>query len=167
MILTTTALTALLILSPAYAASESGDTRAMVEELMEMMNIEDSMTQTQSQLKAMVVLMIDEVEVPDELRDELVEHQTKMIDMIMKEMSWDRLKSDFIAMYVEIFDQEEIAGLLDFYRSPVGQSFLAKTPQLMARTMEIAQKHAMDLFPKIQSSTEELVAKLTAAEDSE
>ncbi len=80
----------------------------------------------------------------------------KMMDLFMKEISWDNLKEDYISIYAETFTEEELKGLVTFYKSPVGRKFIEKQPELMKRTMEISQEKMMELIPKMQELAKEM-----------
>src|ERR1700723_84566 len=49
--------------------------------------------------------------------------QTRMIGIIKDELSWDKMKDMFVQTYRQTFSQEEIDGLIAFYKSPTGQAF--------------------------------------------
>ena len=51
-----------------------------------------------------------------------------------------------------MFTEEELQGLIDFYKSPVGNKFLEKQPELMAATMNRMQTEMAKIMPKIQEA---------------
>ena len=83
---------------------------------------------------------------------------------VMKsELTWEKLKPQFVQLYLETFDQEEIDGLLAFYRSAPGQAFINKMPTVMQKSMAIGQSQMQTLLPKMKAAIEQAVsdAKLT------
>jgi hypothetical protein len=84
----------------------------------------------------------------------------KMFDVVKEEMSWDKMKGDFIRIYMSVYTEEEIQGLISFYESPLGKKMIEKTPQLMEQSMAVGQKYVIAMMPKIQKVTEEMVAEL-------
>jgi hypothetical protein len=84
----------------------------------------------------------------------------EMMEVIMKEMSWDKLKDDYISIYADTFTEKELLGIITFYESPIGRKFIEKQPELMKKSMQISQKQMVGLMPKIQKLTEEMRNKM-------
>jgi hypothetical protein len=89
--------------------------------------------------------------------------QAKMSGIMKEELSWDKMKDLYVQAYRETFSQEEIDGLIAFYRTPVGQSFVSKQPELMKRTMTIMQQRMGPMMQRIQTMSEETVAEMKKA----
>jgi len=87
----------------------------------------------------------------------------KFVTVMKSELTWEKLKPQFVQLYLETFDQEEIDGLLAFYRSAGGQAFINKMPTVMQKSMAIAQSQMQTLLPKMKAAIEQAVsdAKLT------
>jgi len=84
------------------------------------------------------------------------------MDMLAQEFSWDKLKEDYITLYAETFTEDEMKGAIAFYKSPAGQAFITKQPEVVRRSMELSQKMMMQIMPKIQAMTKELSAAAPA-----
>ena len=52
--------------------------------------------------------------------------------------------------YAEVFTTEELTAMDNFYESPVGQSMLAKTPQVMAKIMPKVTGFLPDMMAETQ-----------------
>jgi hypothetical protein len=90
----------------------------------------------------------------------------KMVANIQEEISWEKMKDLYIQIYSESFDQEEIDGLTTFYESPVGQSFTAKMPLVMQKTMGLMQQRMGPMMQKMQQSLHEAMAEVEAMKKS-
>ena len=53
-------------------------------------------------------------------------------------------------LYASTFTEEELQGVIDFYKSPAGKSFVAKQPELMKKSMELNQAKMSAIMPQIQ-----------------
>jgi hypothetical protein len=93
----------------------------------------------------------------------LDKQQAKMSAILKEEFSWDKVKNQYVQAYREMFTQEEIDGLIAFYRTPVGQSFVSKQPELMKRTMTIMQQRMTPMMQRIQKMSEETALELKKA----
>jgi uncharacterized protein len=88
----------------------------------------------------------------------------KMMAVLREELSWVKLEPGYIALYKDTFEQSEVDGMIAFYRSPAGQSFVAKMPLLMQRSMVITQAQMKDVLPKMQAAMQQAVSDAKAAE---
>jgi hypothetical protein len=89
--------------------------------------------------------------------------QAKMIAIMKDELNWDKLKDGFVQVYRETFTQEEIDGIIAFYKSPAGQAFIDKQPELLKNSMALMQQRMGPMMQKIQQMTEETARELRAA----
>jgi hypothetical protein len=70
-------------------------------------------------------------------------------DDFMKEVTPDELVNLVVPVYDRNFTDEEIAGMLAFYSSPVGQKVLAKLPVVLQESMQVGQTWGQELSKKI------------------
>lgn len=87
----------------------------------------------------------------------------RLAGLVRQEMTWAKLEPTVIQIYRETYTQAEVDGLITFYKSPVGQASVAKTPQVMRRSMEASQKQMQAFLPKLQEAMKQVIeeAKLT------
>lgn len=64
------------------------------------------------------------------------------------EMSWAKMKPQYVRLYVETFDQDEVDGLLAFYATPAGQAMINKMPIVMPKMMGVMQDSMRDSATK-------------------
>jgi hypothetical protein len=79
----------------------------------------------------------------------------RVMDVVSTELGWDKIKEEYIALYVETFTEDELKGLIAFYKSPAGQAFVAKQPELMRRSVQINQRIMASVMPKLQEMLRE------------
>jgi uncharacterized protein len=89
----------------------------------------------------------------------LTEFQNKMFDILRKALDWTALKPQLVAIYDEVFSEEEVAGAVAFYKTPAGQALLNKMPDLMSRTMQWTQQLMQSVMPDLQRLNKELEEK--------
>jgi hypothetical protein len=73
----------------------------------------------------------------------------RVFALMRDEMDWDKLKPEFAQLYTETFTQEEVDGLLEFYRSPAGRAMIEKMPLLLSKSMQMTQTRIQKLMPRI------------------
>ena len=158
---------AMLVLGVMCVSAQETQRRAMAEELLNVMNMQDTIEKSFAMVKQMIPAQMEKMKqvTGDTNMPANVSSQTdKIMDMLAKEMSWNKMKADYITLYAEMFTEQELKDTVAFYKSPTGQAFIKKQPELMKRSMEISQKVIMQIMPKIQAMTEELKKAVPAAE---
>lgn len=102
----------------------------------------------------------------------LTPEQQKVLDLapqrlstVMRtELSWARLLPMQMAIYRETFTQEEVDGLIAFYRSPVGRSFVDKMPLATQRAIAATQTHVQQAMPRIKAAMDEVLSEAKLAQ---
>jgi len=158
---------AMLVVGVLGANAQETQRRARAEELLNVMNIQDTLEKSFAMVKQMIPAQMEKMKqvTGDTNMPANVSSQTdKMMDMMAEELSWNKMKADYITLYAETFTEQELKDTVAFYKSPAGQAFVKKQPELMKRSMEITQKIMKQIMPKIQAMTEELKKTTPATE---
>lgn len=88
----------------------------------------------------------------------------RFIAVMREELGWAAMKADIVRVYVETFDQAEVDGLIAFYRSPLGQAFIDKTPLAMQRSIAATQARMQTFLPRIEAAMQEAMREIRAAQ---
>jgi len=139
-----------------------------VEELLLLMKVDENLAYTFAQLRPILLeqfqAMMDGDVTPEQVQI-MEKYMGEMLDMMEEEMSWEKIKDDFIHVYMSVYTEEEIQELIKFYQTPVGQKTIEQTPILMEQSMEISQKYLFATLPKLQSIAEKMEAELKATDN--
>ena len=155
----------LMAFNQAFAQVPNEGRRQLAEELLNLMNVREATEKTFAIIKQS---MSDQTKKMREAMGQTNKPAAsptnfdKMMDMITRELSWDNMKEDYIALYANTFTEEELQGIIAFYKSPVGQAFSIKQPELIKRSMKMIRKKMLKLMPQIQALTQKM-AQETAA----
>ncbi len=76
---------------------------------------------------------------------------------VRDEMSWDKVEPLYAQIYMESFTQEDIDGLIAFYRSPTGQAYVAKMPAVMAKVTGVLQQQIARMLSKMQADMRQAI----------
>lgn len=79
--------------------------------------------------------------------------QAKILDLSMNEAK--ALMSKMDGIYASVYSEAELKAMVSFFKSPEGQSMLAKQPQVMAQVMPLISQMQQSLMPKIQQLVQE------------
>lgn len=138
--------------------------QALAEELLTIMDMQSSIEQSFAKVKQMLPQQMKSMQqamgttnVPESVSAQT----TKIFDLVAEELSWNKMKAEYVALYAETLNEQELRDLIAFYKTPTGQSFVKKQPELMQRAMEINQKLMIKIMPKIQAITQESLIPTT------
>ena len=132
---------------------------ALAEELLIAMDMPDSIEKSFAMMKQMIPAQMEKMQQATghtNASPNVANHMDKMMDLMADVLSWDKIKDDYVALYAGTFSAEELKDLIAFYKSPAGQAFTRKQPELTMKTMEMTQKLMMQVMPKIQALSKEL-----------
>ncbi len=147
----------LLIAASCHAApTPAPASRASVEALFALMNMDRTISLSLDKMQAMtkqsIAGMPQARTMSPEQRSRFEAGQASVDAMMRDEMTWARLEPDLVQVYMATFTQDEIDGQLAFYRTPAGQALIAKTPELTERTMAVMQTRIQALLPRMQEA---------------
>lgn len=76
--------------------------------------------------------------------------QSSMMALMKAELDWSVVEPLYISVYRDIFSQEEVDGMIAFYRSPVGMALTEKLPLVMERSMGAMQARMGPMMQKLE-----------------
>jgi hypothetical protein len=148
---------AVLLFAPALMLADDASKAAKIEELCLITHMDQLSQQIIDQIAPIVKTQMGNV--PAEQRAAVNELMDKLTTLIANRLNWDSLKPAFVKLYSDTYTEEEVEGMIVFYKTPVGRAMLEKMPALMQKAMAISQDTMRDILPEIQRSIEEIKRK--------
>lgn len=145
---------------PSAGFASEATKRAAIEEMLTLTQVDKLIDPMLTQLEGMLESQYQQMDVTEEHRPIFEKYNARMINLMKDEMAWDKMKGDFIDLYMKVYTEDEIAEINRFYKSPVGQKMIAKMPELMQETMTMTQKNLQSLLPRIRKISEDMAAEL-------
>ncbi|GAB1410094.1 hypothetical protein MASR1M90_12480 [Desulfovibrionales bacterium] len=151
------------VLSCSSAYSGVKEHRALAEELIKLTEGDSVMEKMKAQVTMIFQQITAQLNVQDADKPKL-EKYTARFDTILKEdMAWDKVKDQYLDLYTKVFTEEEIKGLVNFYKSDLGVKVTAKMPELMQESMVVARTYMQNIVPKLEALTEEMQKEFAPA----
>lgn len=163
-----TALLALCLLQPAFAAepAASAVSEASIKDLLKVTDSKKLIDESMRNFDSMVLsstrralanqkLGPDDQKILDDMR-------AKMTALLKEEMTWEKFEPRVIEIYMKTFSQEEINGMIEFYKSKAGQAVVAKMPRVMESSMQSMQDMMSTATPKLMQMQKDAVAQIKA-----
>jgi len=132
---------------------------AKAEELLTLMNMQENIEKSFAMVKKMIPAQMEKMKQATGQTNtpSNVSAQTdKVMELISQELSWEKMKESYIALYADTFTDDELQAIISFYKSPAGQTLIKKQPELMKRSMELSQKTMLQVMPKVQAMAREM-----------
>lgn len=161
---------ACLALSAGSAPALSQPSVESVERLLTLSRAEALIAQGQAQMEAAMRQAMRTQLAQRGVEASLTAEQQLIVDdiaaqmskLLGEELSWPRLKPEFVALYRETLSQQEVDGMAAFYETPIGQAMLDKMPQVMQRSVALTMSRMQGLMPRIEAIAAEGARKLKA-----
>lgn len=79
--------------------------------------------------------------------------------VMRSELSWASLKPMYVDIYRATFTQEEVNGMIAFYRTPAGAAMIDKMPVVLQKSNAAMQNRLPSLVQKMQAAMEKALAE--------
>lgn len=159
-----------LILALACSAAFAADTKPSDASLKELLTLTDSSkmidgmwAQLDGTMKGMIAQSTQGQQLNEKQQAAIATFQSKYVALMREELSWSKMEPLFIRIYRNSLSQEEIDGMIAFYKTPAGQAVVKKMPTLMQQIMAEMPAMIGPLMQKMQPLAQQLGADLKAA----
>ena len=141
--------------------SAYGDEKTqLAKELMTLTNMNQMLKQVQAQAKQMGREIMAQFDIPENQREKAAAFQNRLYDKIFETMRFTEMENEYIELFTSVYTVEELKGIVDFYKSPVGKSLIQKQPMVIQKAMEISQNKIRVLMPEIEKMAKEFAETL-------
>ena len=146
--------------------------REKIHEMFQILKLPQTFDQVQNSALAQGEQFMNGLTSPDQKptaaeQKVIDEFRAELPSLLKDTASWATLEPQFEELYYSVYSEDDLDGILTFYRSAAGQSMLAKTPELMTRSQAISQKLLTDLQPKVKATVEKFSAKYAGVKKQE
>jgi hypothetical protein len=149
--------------APLLHADETSK-KAKIEELVQITKVDqlaDQMTQQMTgRMKAMAAQQTATRTVTPVQQKTINDYIGQIQSITRGAVAWDKIKASVIQNYDQAYTEQELDGILAFYRSPAGQALIAKSPLLMGKTMQLMETQMSMVQPQLRQANEEFNRKM-------
>lgn len=135
-----------------HAENKTAQSTALAEELMTVVHVDKNMEQALQQITKMQEQVLNSQSATPEAKAKQQQIMKTAMDETKALFSWETLKPTFVEIYASTFTPEELQAMITFFKSPMGQKWIEKQPQLQAATMQKMQALMMQMQPKLQEA---------------
>jgi hypothetical protein len=164
-----TTLVWILISAGAAAANNAPASDASIREMLELTNAQQVIAGMKGQMStvmnaAMQNALKGQTITPE--KQAIIDRMTaKMTAAVADMLNWDTLLPFYMRMYRDSFTQDEIDGVIKFYKSAAGRAYVKKLPVVMQNVMQGMQGFLQPLQEKIMGIQRETMQELKELQD--
>lgn len=160
------AATVVAALAVAHAPARAAASTASVEKLLSVMKVEKQLdlmyTQTLPAMQAGMRQALSQQVGGAEAEKAAQTIGPKVNAVIREELSWSKLKPEFVQVYAETFSQPEIDAMIQFYSTPTGAGLVDKMPQVAQRSALMMQKRMGPVMQRVMQVVKDETAQQQA-----
>ena len=142
-----------------------------MQRLLKLSHAEDNITKIENILDTNISKELQKLtnNQPGSIDQQMVlnRYRDKMTAMLHEELSWDKYEPIILKIYEETFTQEEIDGMIAFYKTRAGQAVVNKMPIVMQKTLSEIQVYVAPLMKRANKLAMETARELKEQKESE
>ena len=147
-----------------FAHADDASKRTKVEELIRLTKVNDLLNQMTDQMATRMRASAAQQSASHSFtpaQEKLINEYIDQVQSITRSaVSWEKIKPTLIQVYTETYTDQELDGIITFYRSPAGQAMIAKSPQLMNKTVQLVQSQMGEVQPQLVQANQEFSRKM-------
>ncbi len=144
----------ILHLAAASAYCDQAGKEAKVEEFFRLAKMDETLRHTldlvAAQMKSGAIQQIMGAKTSPDVKKSMDEMQDKLMVILSDAISWDKIKPDYVKLYADAYTEDELDGIVAFYKSPAGQAMVANTPVMMNKANVLVEERLKAAAPQIQ-----------------
>lgn len=152
--------------SPNASAAANAPSEASIKQLLEVTQarklVDSVMGQMDNLMQQAVAQATQGQQIPPKVQKEIDQRRAEMIALMKELLDWQKLEPMYVRIYQKTFNQQEVDGMLAFYKTPAGAAVISKMPAIMQNTMDEMQSLMGPVMQKMQRMQQDVVAGMKA-----
>jgi len=140
----------ILILCTSSAFADEQSHRKLAEEYMVLSEVEQMMEQPFRNLKEGQLKKVAELSYPGKTPEKDKILQDRLKAYMDKKLVWSTFKQAYADVYINVFSEDELKALVQFYSSPVGKKVQKNGLELRRKVLEASQMQMKDFGLQIK-----------------
>jgi hypothetical protein len=154
------------IASSVVLAADKPPSEASIKQLLDVTQVRKLLETTMSQMDAFMQQAMQQVtqgqSITPELQKEIEKSRAEAMAMMKEVLDWNKLEPMYVRVYQKSFTQQEIDNLIAMYKTPAGQTLLAKMPVVLQNTMTEMQQLMQPIMQRIERTQQKIMAEIQA-----
>jgi len=150
---------------PLAAHADEASRRAKAEQMVMLLHMDRVVAQLMSSIMQQTTAITAQRSggtMTPETKTALADFQKKLAAVIEPQIGWKAVEPEYIRLYAGAFSDEELDGMLAFYKSPAGTALLEKMPALNQQANQDMQSKIAALQPQVKQMFDDFEKGLPA-----
>ena len=147
------AIVVILLAVPTFAHADDTSKRAKIQQLLTVLhldrNLQVAVDGLLRQVNDMSRKQLPATELTDVQQKKLADLQQQIFQIVNSELNWAQFEPEYVKMYSDAYSEEEIDGILAFYKTPAGMAMLVKAPEITSKTVQLSQEKVRAIQPQL------------------
>jgi uncharacterized protein len=148
------------------AAPAPVPTEASIKQLLEVAQahklIDSVMAQMDNLLQQTIAQATKGQQIPAKVQKDIDQRRAEVLAMMKDLLDWKKLEPMYVRIYQKTFSQQEVDGMIAFYKTPAGQAVMSKMPVAMQNTIDEMQQMMGPVMQRMQQVQQDVVAEMKA-----
>ena len=131
---------------------------------MTLLHTERTVQDISDNIRKQVIDAVERAPGPNPTPDQVAkvdDFKKKVTGMIDAQLGWASMKPGFIDVYVKAFTEEQLDGIVAFYKSPAGLVLLDKMPEVNSQFGQLGQDKVSALQDQLRQAYEDFQKSIT------
>ncbi|HEY8834246.1 MAG TPA: DUF2059 domain-containing protein [Chthoniobacterales bacterium] len=152
--------------SPSSSPPSNPPSEASIKQLLEVSQarklVDSVMAQMDNLMQESIAQATRGQTIPPKVQKDIDQRRAEMVAMMKELLDWTKLEPMYVRIYQKTFNQQEVDGMIAFYKTPAGQAVMSKMPAAMQNTMDEMQQLMGPVMQKMQRMQQDIVAGMKA-----
>lgn len=157
-------LVAFVIIARSVSAADAPPTEESVRELMRLTDLRKTLDTVSQNIETSTLATMRHALSGEALSEKqekiLADMGVKLDAMLKEELSAEVLEPIYIEIYRKALRQQEVDGMIAFYKTDAGRAVVAKMPGVAKQTMEATLRRMQTLTPRVQLLQRETLERM-------
>ena len=148
------------------APPSNAPTEASIKQLLEVAQahklIDSVMAQMENLMQQSIAQATRGQQIPAKVQKDIDQRRADLVTMMKELLDWKKLEPMYVRIYQKTFTQQEVDGMIAFYKTPAGQAVMSKMPVAMQNTIDEMQAMMGPVMQKMQQMQQDVVAEMKA-----
>ena len=138
---------------PLAARADEASRHAKAEEVIALLHTEKGVQQVADNISKEVAQAADKAVGTDPTPDKkakLDQFEQQAHQLVEAQLGWKALQPGFVDIYAKAFTDEQLDGIIAFYKSPAGSALLTEMPDINTQIGQLGDSHVKAVQPQLQ-----------------
>jgi hypothetical protein len=162
-------LIALALCCPVAHAAEAPPSDASVKQLLEVTQAHKLLDSTMAQMNGFMTQMMQQAtqgqKITPQIQKDIEKRQSQMTADLKELLDWNKLEPMYTRIYQKSFTQQEVDGIIGFYKTTAGQAVINKMPVVLQNTLSEMQQMMDPMIQRMRQDQQAIVAEIQAEKE--